>query len=191
MLARTGMKIYTKTGDAGETGLFGGPRVAKDDARVEAYGAVDELNATLGVARARGGDAEIDGLLAAVQDQLFAVGAELATPPGAKAHSAVPPVAPSWTSALEAAIDRFEVELPPLRHFILPGGSALGADLHLARAVCRRAERRVVALHHADRVATDVLALLNRLSDFLFVAARVANHRAKVAEVTWDPHHRK
>ncbi len=187
MLARAGMKIYTKTGDAGETGLFGGPRVAKDDARVEAYGAVDELNAALGVARARGGDAEIDELLAVVQDQLFTIGAELATPPGASARSAVPPVAPAWTSALEAAIDRFEADLSPLRHFVLPGGSALAAELHMARAICRRAERRVVALHHQDQVSAEVLSLLNRLSDFLFVAARVANLRAKVAEITWDP----
>jgi cob(I)alamin adenosyltransferase len=181
------MKIYTKTGDAGETGLFGGPRVPKDDARVEAYGAVDELNAALGVARARGGDDEIVRLLGAVQDQLFTIGAELATPPGAKAHAAVPAVAPAWTAALETAIDGFEAELPPLRNFVLPGGSALAADLHLARAVCRRAERRVVALHHGAPVLPEALTYLNRLSDFLFVAARVANHRAKVAEIAWKP----
>jgi cob(I)alamin adenosyltransferase len=181
------MRIYTKTGDAGETGLFGGPRVPKDDARVEAYGEVDELNGAIGAARARGLDPEIDGILAAVQDQLFTVGAELATPPGARARSAVPPVAPGWVAALEGAIDRFETELPPLRHFILPGGSAPGADLHVARAVCRRAERRVVALHHREPVVPEVLSLLNRLSDFLFVAARLANQRAHVAEITWEP----
>jgi cob(I)alamin adenosyltransferase len=181
------MRIYTKTGDAGETGLFGGPRVSKDDARVEAYGEVDELNAALGAARARGLHPEIDQLLGAVQEQLFTVGAELATPAGAKAHSAVPAVSPDWIAALEIAIDRFQAELPPLRQFILPGGSAAGADLHLARAVCRRAERRVVALHRREPVAADVLSLLNRLSDFLFVAARLANHRARVPEVVWDP----
>jgi len=181
------MKIYTKTGDAGDTGLFGGPRVSKDDARVEAYGEVDELNAALGAARARGLDAEIDRLLEAVQEQLFTVGAELATPPGAKAHSAVPPISPDWIGALETAIDRFQEELPPLRHFILPGGSRPGADLHLARAVCRRAERRVVALHRREPVAPEVLSLLNRLSDFLFVAARLANHRTRTAEVAWTP----
>ncbi len=185
------MKIYTKTGDRGETGLFGGPRVAKDDARVEAYGAVDELNATLGLVRSAGGDAEIDALLADVQDHLFTIGAELATPPGARAHAAVPPIAPAWTAALEGAIDRFEAELPPLRHFILPGGSPAGADLHLARAVCRRAERRVVALHQREPVAPEVLGLLNRLSDFLFVAARLANHRARAAEVVWNPAQRR
>ena len=181
------MKIYTKTGDAGDTGLFGGPRVRKDDVRVEAYGAVDELNAAIGVARARGGDAEIDALLAAAQDHLFAIGAELATPPGAKAHSAVPAIETAWASALEAAIDRFETELPPLRQFVLPGGTPLAADLHLARAVCRRAERRVVALHRSAAVAPEVLTYLNRLSDFLFVAARLANHRAGAAEVPWHP----
>ena len=184
------MKIYTKTGDAGETGLFGGPRVPKDDARVEAYGAVDELNAAVGVARARGGEAELDALLAAVQDQLFTVGAELATAPGAKARASVPDVSPQWSAALEAAIDRFEDELPPLRHFVLPGGGALAADLHVARAACRRAERRVVALHRHEPVEPEVLVFLNRLSDFLFVAARVANHRARVPETVWDPHRR-
>jgi cob(I)alamin adenosyltransferase len=184
------MKIYTKTGDTGDTGLFGGPRVSKDDTRVEAYGELDELNAVLGAARARGLDAELDGILEAVQSQLFALGAELATPPGAKAHSVVPAISPAWTRALEAAIDRFEAELPPLRHFILPGGSPPAADLHLARAVCRRAERRVVALHRREPVEPEVLPLLNRLSDFLFVAARLANHRARVAEVPWDPRDR-
>jgi cob(I)alamin adenosyltransferase len=181
------MKIYTKSGDAGETGLFGGPRVGKDDARVEAYGEVDELNAALGVARARGGDAELEALLAATQDHLFTVGAELATPAGAKARSVLRPVDPAWTAELESAIDRFEAELPPLRQFVLPGGSPLAAALHLARAVCRRAERRVVTLHHREPVAAELLAYVNRLSDFLFVAARIANHRAGVAEHVWAP----
>ncbi|GEJ55383.1 cob(I)yrinic acid a,c-diamide adenosyltransferase [Anaeromyxobacter diazotrophicus] len=186
------MKIYTKTGDAGETGLFGGPRVAKDDARVEAYGAVDELNAVLGAARARGADADLGALLAAIQDQLFTLGAALATPPAAaKARAALPPLDPAWTAALEAAVDRLEGELAPLRHFVLPGGAPLAADLHVARAVCRRAERRVVALHHHEPVAAEVLAYLNRLSDFLFVAARAANRRAGVPEPIWDPRARR
>jgi len=183
-------RIYTKTGDAGETGLFGGGRVGKDDARVEAGGAVDELSAALGVARARGGDPELQAVLAAAQEALFTVGAELATPPGARARAAVPPVDPAWVAALEGAIDRFERELPPLRHFVLPGGAPLAADLHLARAVCRRAERRVVALHRLEPVEPLVLAYLNRLSDLLFVAARLANHRAGAEEPRWDPHHR-
>jgi cob(I)alamin adenosyltransferase len=181
------MKIYTKTGDAGDTGLFGGPRVSKDDARVEAYGAVDELNAALGVARARGGDADLDALLAQAQDHLFALGAELATPPGAKARAAVPAIDAAWAAALEQAIDRLEGELEPLRSFILPAGAPLAAELHLARAVCRRAERRVVALHRHERVAAEVLVYLNRLSDFLFVAARAANRRAGVPEAPWNP----
>jgi cob(I)alamin adenosyltransferase len=184
------MKIYTKTGDAGDTGLFGGPRVSKDDLRVEAYGAVDELNAALGVARARGADADLDALLAAAQDHLFAVGADLATPPDAKARAAVPPIEPAWAEALEAAIDRLTDELPPLRTFVLPAGAPLAAELHLARAVCRRAERRVVALHRRAAVGPDVLAYLNRLSDFLFVAARAANHRGGIAESPWIPRKR-
>ena len=185
------MRIYTKTGDAGETGLFGGPRVSKDAERVEACGAVDELNAALGAARAQGSDGEIDRLLGAVQEQLFAVGAELATPPGARARSALPPVDPAWTAALESAIDRFEGELAPLRHFILPGGAPPAASLHLARAVCRRAERSVVTLHRREPLGGEVLAYLNRLSDFLFVAARVANQRAGVRETIWEPGERK
>lgn len=114
----------------------------------------------------------------------------VATPPGARARAAVPAVDPAWTGALETAIDRFEAELPPLRHFVLPGGTPLAADLHHARAVCRRAERRVVALHRREPVDAELLAFLNRLSDFLFVAARIANHRAGAAEIAWDPHAR-
>jgi cob(I)alamin adenosyltransferase len=123
-----------------------------------------------------------------VQDHLFAVGAELATPPGAKARSALPAVDAEWAAALERAIDRLEEELPPLRQFVLPGGSPLAAELHRARCICRRAERRVVALHHVSPVAPEVLVYLNRLSDFLFVGARAANRRSGVAETLWNPH---
>jgi cob(I)alamin adenosyltransferase len=185
------VKIYTRSGDAGDTGLFGGPRVAKDDLRVEAYGAVDEANAALGEARARAaaaGDAEIEALLAAAQDRLFTLGAELATPPGAeRARAALPPIDPAWAAELEAAIDRWDGELPPLRQFVLPGGPPLATALHVARAVCRRAERRVVSLHRAAAVDPLVLAYLNRLSDFLFVAARIACRRAGAAEIPWNP----
>jgi len=183
------VKIYTKTGDAGDTGLFGGPRVRKSDARVAAYGEVDELNAALGVVRAGVEDPELERHLARVQDELFCVGAELATPRAAKARSVLPPVEPRWTAQLEAAIDGWEAELPPLRQFILPGGTRTAAALHLARCTCRRAERSVVALAAAapEEVAPSVLAYLNRLSDFLFVAARIANHRAGRPEVEWDP----
>jgi cob(I)alamin adenosyltransferase len=182
-----GVKIYTKTGDHGETGLFGGPRVRKSDHRVEAYGEVDELNAALGVVRAQVEDPEIDHHLGRIQDHLFCVGAELATPHDAKARSAIPPVDPGWVTALEAAIDRWEAELPPLRNFVLPGGTRTAAALHLARCICRRAERRVVALATEVELAPVTLAYLNRLSESLFVAARVANHRARRTEIPWLP----
>lgn len=192
------MKIYTKTGDAGETGLFGGKRVPKDDARVEACGAVDELNAVLGTIRAAGHEgwaedawlhemAEIESHLAAVQARLFAVGADLAAPPRSEARAALPHVDPSWTEELERQMDAWEGKLEPLRNFVLPGGTPLAAALHHARAVCRRAERRVVALHRLEPVSAAVLAYLNRLADFLFVAARAANRSKGVAEPVWDP----
>ena len=186
------MKIYTKSGDSGETGLFGGPRVGKDDARVEAYGAVDELNALLGVVRARNAaaarpDAEVDGFLAVLQQRLFAVGAELATPPEARARASLPPVEPAWVEEMERRIDAWEAALEPLRRFVLPGGDEVAALLHQARTVCRRAERRVVALHRGVPVAPEVLAFLNRLADLLFVLARTVNARRGVAEPAWDP----
>ncbi len=181
------MKIYTKTGDAGETGLFGGPRVRKSDPRVEASGELDELNAALGAVRAIVEDPEIEAQLAKVQEELFCVGAELATPHGAKARAAIPPVDPAWTARLEAAIDVWDGELPALSKFVLPGGTRSAAALHVARTVCRRAERHVVSLAAGAEVDPVVLAYLNRLSDFLFVAARVANHRARKEEPLWDP----
>jgi len=189
------VKIYTKSGDAGDTGLFGGPRVSKDDARVEAYGAVDELNAVIGLARSLCNprsssyepDVEIDALLATVQERLFSLGADLATPADSRARASLPPVEASWAEGLEKAIDRWEEGLKPLRTFVLPGGSSLGAALHHARTVCRRAERRVVALHRREPVAAPVLGYLNRLGDFLFVAARTANRRENCEEAAWDP----
>jgi cob(I)alamin adenosyltransferase len=181
------VKIYTKTGDGGDTGLFGGPRVRKDDARVEAYGDVDELNAAVGAARALVEDPEIDRQLARIQEELFCVGAELATPHDARAHSAIPPVDAAWIERLEAAMDAWEGELAPLTRFVLPGGTRTAAALHLARTVCRRAERRVVSVAAEVEVDAQVLAYLNRLSDFLFVAARLANHRAHREEPQWDP----
>jgi cob(I)alamin adenosyltransferase len=185
------VKIYTRSGDSGETGLFGGPRVPKDDPRVEAYGAVDEANAALGEARSRAeaaGDADVAGVLGAAQDRLFTVGGELATPAGAKARSALPLLEPSWIEELERDIDRWDGELEPLRQFVLPGGAPLACALHVARTACRRAERRAVTLARAEPVDPLVLKYLNRLSDLLFVAARVANRRAGVAEICWDPH---
>lgn len=176
------MKIYTKTGDAGETGLWGGQRVAKDSLRVHAYGTADECNAAIGVARAAGVDAGLDGLLAQVQSQLFVVGADLATP-GEAAN--IPRVGDAEVRFLEEQIDALEGELEPLRQFILPGGTAAAAQLHLARTTCRRAERWAVSLAQAEPINTLVLTYLNRLSDFLFVAARAANARAGTVDVPW------
>ena len=170
---RADVKIYTRTGDAGETSLFDGTRVSKHDARVDAYGEVDELNAGLGVARSAIGDPEIDAALAQIQRDLFAIGARLADP-AAKIADRVTKAAitPDDVARLEALIDRFELELPPLRRFILAGGSPGGAALHLARAVCRRAERRMVSLQ--PPVEPTLIRYINRLSDLLFVAARLA-----------------
>lgn len=178
------MKIYTKTGDSGETSLFDNTRVRKSDARVDAYGEVDELNACLGVARAAGMDADISSLIESLQKTLFAVGARLADP-SAKISARVTKasVGDADITMMEEAIDRFEAELPPLRAFILPGGSPAGAALHHARTVCRRAERRVVSLGHASHA--QVVVYLNRLSDLLFVMARTVNHRSGMLETEW------
>ena len=175
------MKIYTKTGDDGETGLWGGQRVSKDSLRVQAYGTVDECNAALGVARLAN-DTVLDPLLAQVQSQLFVVGADLATPAEA---ANIPRVSESEIAFLEAAIDQLEGMLTPLRQFILPGGSPAAAHLHLARVICRRAERCVVSLAHEEAINPQVLTYLNRLSDFLFVAARSANQHAGLDDVPW------
>ena len=180
------MKIYTKTGDAGETGLFGGGRVPKDSPRVEAYGEVDELNAAIGVARAAGVGA-LDGLCQSLQEQLFTVGAVLATPRGSKADAHIPHVKEAWIAEMEAAMDALDAELPTMTHFILPGGTGGAAALHLARTVCRRAERKVVALVRDGTVDAPVLQFLNRLSDLLFMIARGVNHRAGVEDVKWIP----
>jgi cob(I)alamin adenosyltransferase len=179
--------IYTKTGDGGETGLFGGGRVAKDHPRVDAYGEVDELNAAIGVARSLKLDPELDALLLAIQAQLFTLGSVLATPPQTKAKKAIPKIQPAWSEAMELAIDKFDRELPSLRQFILPGGTPAASALHLARTICRRAERRVVALAHANEVEPKVLVYLNRLSDLLFTMARISNHRAGVPDIPWSP----
>jgi cob(I)alamin adenosyltransferase len=181
------VKIYTKTGDQGETGLFGGGRVGKDDARVDSYGEVDELNAAVGLARSLGTDPELSGLLQVIQDQLFTVGAELATPRESKAKRVIPEVRPEWAKAMEEQMDRFDAELPKLTHFVLPGGTQAAAALHVARTVCRRAERRVVKLVRDGTAGSEVLIYLNRLSDFLFTLARVANARAGSKDVLWIP----
>ena len=179
------MKIYTRTGDQGETSLFDNTRVSKADARVDAYGEVDELNACLGAARAAGVDADIGGLLDSIQQELFAVGARLADPSARIAgRVAKAAVTAADVERLEQAIDRLETGLTPLRRFILPGGSLAGALLHMARTVCRRAERRVVGLGPGS-VEPELVIYLNRLSDLLFVAARAVNHRAGIPETEW------
>jgi cob(I)alamin adenosyltransferase len=182
------MKIYTKTGDTGETGLFGGPRVAKDDLRIEAYGTVDELNAVLGLVRCDKLPPDVDDLLARIQNELFDVGAELATPqPEVKG---IARAEAEHIAALEQAIDHYQAGLAPLKTFILPGGSKAAAWLHLARTVCRRAERRLVTLarekaNTAEAVSPTLVVYLNRLSDLLFVLARSVNAEAKVPDVVW------
>ncbi len=168
------MKIYTKSGDAGETGLFGGGRVPKDDERVDAYGEVDELNATLGLVRGFAMPTDMDALLHRLQDQLFTLGAVLATPAETKASSHIPELKAEWTGDMERAIDGFETELPKMTHFVLPGGTQAAAALHLARTVCRRAERRTVPLLRKGKIPPSVVVYLNRLSDLLFVLARQA-----------------
>ena len=175
------MKIYTRTGDAGETSLFGGARVAKSDARIEAYGTIDELNSFIGVARASWPSSPIDAQLAAAQSDLFDIGAHLASP----GTSRFPGVDTARIEELEHGIDAMEEELAPLKNFILPGGSLAASHLHVARTVCRRAERLVVALGDDSAPTRSSIAYLNRLSDYLFVAARFANHRLGVDDVPW------
>jgi cob(I)alamin adenosyltransferase len=181
------VRIYTRTGDEGDTGLFGGGRVPKDDPRVEAYGAVDELNAFIGMARSIELMPRIDEILAPVQRDLFGLGAILATPDLDKMQEqlAKTRIDDARISQLERAIDAGEDELEPLKAFILPGGTPKAAALHVARTVCRRAERRVVHLQQTVELPPLVTVYLNRLSDLLFVLARVANRRAGAGEVTW------
>ncbi|MEM6473050.1 MAG: cob(I)yrinic acid a,c-diamide adenosyltransferase [Planctomycetota bacterium] len=184
------MKIYTRTGDAGSTGLFGGPRVSKDDARIEAYGTVDELNAALGCVRAIGAEGgfndQLDRQLELVQRELFSIGAELATPDPDKHDLRI--IGTEHVARLESWIDEHEEGLEPLKQFILPGGTRAASMLHLARAICRRSERRVVSLADQDgsEVSDAVIVYLNRLSDYLFVLSREANSQAGLDDVPWQ-----
>lgn len=180
------MKIYTRKGDKGETGLIGGTRLLKSALRVEAYGEVDELNAVLGWVRARLIDEAIRAELLQIQRDLFAIGAQLADPTGhveQKAEKAG--ISEGRVRELEGLIDRYDALLSPLRAFILPGGSECGALLHLARAVCRRAERRIVALSQDDPLPLVLIAYINRLSDLLFTLARAVNREAGIEEISW------
>jgi cob(I)alamin adenosyltransferase len=184
-------KIYTRTGDAGETALFAGGRVRKDDLRIEVIGTIDELNAAIGVVRmelARGGTAppRLDELLGRLQHWLFDLGAELATPRADARESPVHRLDDSHIAALEAEIDHYDAALPPLKAFILPGGCPAAAQVHLARCICRRAERRLVELAAAQPIRPEVLRFVNRLSDLLFVLARAANQANRVDDVAWS-----
>ncbi len=182
------MKVYTRAGDSGETSLFGGQRVRKDSARVAAYGEVDELNAAVGLARAELEHDDLREWLCAIQSSLFELGGELATPDVEAVEAkgkGVPRIVQGEVDELERWIDQLESELTPLRNFVLPGGTRAAAALHLARTVCRRAERRVISLAAHEEVASLLIRYLNRLSDLLFVMARAANQRAGVDEPLW------
>jgi len=181
------VKLYTRRGDRGETDLLGGGRVGKDDGRVEAYGEVDELNACLGAAAALSPHADLRDLARIVQSTLFSLGAYLASPDEARRErAAIAGVCEADVEALEKQIDAFESELLPLRRFILPGGSPAAAAFHVARTVCRRAERRAVGLDRSQPLSPVALRYLNRLSDLLFVLARVENRRAGLPDVEWE-----
>ncbi len=177
------MKIYTKTGDQGETSLYGGQRVPKNALRVETYGTVDECNAALGLALTFPIDPKASAIIIRIQGELFELGADLATP--IVRGEIVPRMQAGETARLEDEIDRMEADLPPLRRFILPGGSQAGAALHLARTICRRAERILVSLEEHEEVNPEAGRYLNRLSDHLFVLARWVNHRTEATETEW------
>jgi cob(I)alamin adenosyltransferase len=179
-------RIYTKTGDAGETALGSGRRVSKHHHRIAAYGDVDELNSAIGVALAGGLDPELVAILEPVQHELFNLGSDLCFPEEDKQGIALPQVEPRHVTALERAIDRLNESLGPLENFILPGGGPGAAALHLARCVCRRAERALVALRQEERISANALPYVNRLSDLLFVAARYENWKKGVKDVCWE-----
>jgi cob(I)alamin adenosyltransferase len=179
------MKIYTRTGDGGQTGLFGGARVDKDDSRVEAYGTVDELNSCIGVARALGVSAQTDAALLHIQNDLFTVGAELACVPGKERSLRMVLVGEADIARLEGYIDQSEEPLAPLKSFVLPGGNPSAAELHRARTVCRRAERRTLTAGRSSAIRGEVVIYLNRLSDLLFVLARHENHVAGIVDIPW------
>jgi cob(I)alamin adenosyltransferase len=180
------VKIYTRGGDRGQTSVWGGRRLSKDDARIEAIGACDECNAAIGTALAHGLPAELGALLAGVQGRLFVVGSELMAPDRTGPGSSLPRLADADVAGLETMIDDLEAGLPELRNFILPGGTAAAAQLHVARAACRRAERCVTTLGRTEGVHPTVPAYLNRLADLLFVAARSANHAAGTPDAIWS-----
>jgi len=178
------VKIYTKTGDMGETALFGGRRVSKAHARIEAYGLVDQLNAQLGIVALHMDDQELGAHIQRVQSQLFDLGADLATPIDVESDYIVR-ISVEQIEELEQEIDQMETELTPLKTFILPGGAPAAAYLHMARTICRQAERATVHLSSIEQINEHALVLLNRLSDWFFVMARVCNHRKQLPDVPW------
>lgn len=184
-------KVYTRTGDAGDTGLGGGQRVPKDAPRIEAYGTVDELNSTLGVAVAHVADAEVRATLEQVQHHLFDLGGDLCILEDDKARFGMPPFPADRVAWLEEVLDRASAEVPPLEEFVLPGGELAAAHLHVARCVCRRAERLCITLARQEPVSPNVVPYLNRLSDALFQLARLLNHRAGRGDVLWKKTYRR
>jgi cob(I)alamin adenosyltransferase len=180
-------RIYTKSGDEGMTGLGGGRRVSKDSVRVSAYGTVDELNSTIGVALAMGLTDRLASELGAIQNELFDLGSDLCWPEDDERRGAIPTVQPRHVEKLEGLIDEFNAVVGPLTNFLLPGGSPGAAQLHVARTVCRRAERAAITLSHEEPIGELVLPYLNRLSDALFVMARYENHERGIAEPLWKP----
>ena len=180
------MKIYTKTGDKGMTSLFGGERVWKDHLRIEAYGSVDEINSFIGLAQCEISDKEISPVLTEIQNELFVVGSDLATPIGQEnSNSKISRIDEGYSKKIEKQIDSFNDKLPELKHFILPGGTKGAALLHTARTICRRAERKVITLSKAEKIGDNISIYLNRLSDFLFVLARYENHVSNTPDVEW------
>ena len=181
------MKIYTKTGDKGETGLFGGKRVQKSSIRISAYGTVDELNAALGLSICYVQNQKVKSVLQRLQHQLFVVGADLATPLETESKNlSIPRVSAEEITESEAAIDLFEKELEPLQYFVLPGGSKAAAQLHVARTICRRAEREVVLLAQQEEINPNIVILLNRISDLLFVLSRIENKTSGIPDQKWE-----
>ena len=181
------MKIYTKTGDKGETGLFGGGRVRKDHPRIQAYGDVDELNSFIGWAKSLTQDKILSSELKRIQNNLFDIGAILASPHPEKLEGkSSSSVAPQEIEGLEKSIDRMEAELKPLLTFILPGGGEESSILHVARTVCRRAERQIITLSEREKISSQIIIYINRLSDYLFVLARWINFKKNVKEDTWE-----
>ncbi len=178
------MKIYTRTGDDGTTSLFAGGRVKKDDARVESYGTIDELNSILGIVRAISNDEKINGIIQEIQNYLFHLGADLATPYEVE-NLKIRRISREDVEKIERWIDEIDLQLEPLKNFILPGGTLVASFLHFARTVCRRAERRIVYLSEREKINTQIIPFVNRLSDLLFVLARYANKIENVPDIKW------